>query len=214
MIRVVVADDHQVVRQGVRAILEKSGNITIVGEAGDGQEAVELVESLKPDVVIMDILMPRLNGIEAIEKIRNLGIVTQIVVFSMSSDTTTVRLALKNGAKAYLVKRSSTDELLLAIQIVLQGKLYLSPAVAELVVKDYLNLSLEKCSVYDQLSSREREVLQLIAEGNTNNAIAQLMKISTRTVEKHRTNIMSKLDIHDTAGLVRTAIKIGLVSLD
>jgi DNA-binding NarL/FixJ family response regulator len=214
MIQVIIADDHNLVRQGIRAILEKTEDIEVIGEAEDGQEAVTLVEKLKPDVVVMDMAMPRLNGTQALEKIQALGLETKVVILSMYSDTIMVRQALKTGARGYLLKRSVTAELLFAIRAAAQGEIYLSPSVSKAFINDTLILHTNQSTELDLLSLREREVMQLIAEGYTNNAIAQILKISSKTVEKHRTSIMTKLNIHDTAGLVRAAIKFGLVSLD
>jgi DNA-binding NarL/FixJ family response regulator len=214
MIQVIIADDHHLVRQGIRAILEKTEDIEVIGEAEDGQEAVTLVEKLKPDVVVMDMAMPRLNGTQALEKIQALGLKTKVVILSMYSDTIMVRQALKTGSRGYLLKRSVTAELLFAIRAAMQGEIYLSPSVSKVLINDTLILHTNQVTELDLLSLREREVMQLIAEGYTNNAIAQILKISSKTVEKHRTSIMTKLNIHDTAGLVRAAIKFGLVSLD
>jgi DNA-binding NarL/FixJ family response regulator len=216
VIRVIIADDHHLVRQGIRALLEKADGIQVVGEAADGQEAVELVERLAPDVLVMDVAMPRLSGIQAIARVRGLGVATQVVMLSMYSDETLVRQALRNGAKGYLLKRSVTEELLLAVRAASQGEIYLSPAVSKPIVTNLLTLRIDTDapSPFEQLTSREREVLQLIAEGHTNCAIAQTLKISVKTVEKHRANLMSKLDVHDVAGLTRVAIKHGLIFLD
>jgi DNA-binding NarL/FixJ family response regulator len=216
VIRVVVADDHHLVRQGIRALLDKADGIEVVGEAADGQEAVELVERLVPDVLVMDLAMPRLSGTQAVGRVRALGVATQVVILSMYSDETLVRQALRNGARGYLLKRSVTEELLLAIRAASRGEIYLSPAVSRSVVADFLTLQAdaEASSPFERLTSREREVLQLIAEGHTNNAIAQVLAISVRTVEKHRANLMSKLKVHSLAGLIRVAIKGGLIFLD
>lgn len=216
MIRLVVADDHHLVRQGIRALLERSGDIEVVGEAGDGREAIDLVERHQPDVLVVDIAMPRLDGMQVIKRVRTLGVKTQIVVLSMYSDETLVRQAIRSGAKGYLLKRSVTEELLLAVRAASRGEAYLSPPVSGFLLTDLLSVRVEgdQVSLADRLTSREREVLQLIAEGNTNIAIAEKMNISEKTVEKHRANLMAKLNVHDVAGLVRAAIKHGLVFLD
>jgi DNA-binding NarL/FixJ family response regulator len=215
-IRVIIADDHHLVRQGIRALLEKADDIEVIGEAADGQEAVELVERLAPDVLVMDIAMPRLNGNQAAGQVRALGVATQVVILSMYSDETLVRQALRNGAKGYLLKRSVTEELLLAIRAASRGEIYLSPAISGSIVADFLRLqaNADSSGPFERLTSREREVLQLIAEGHTNSAIAQVLTISVKTVEKHRANLMSKLNVHDLAGLMRVAIKHGLIFLD
>jgi DNA-binding NarL/FixJ family response regulator len=214
MIRVIVADDHHLVRQGIRALLEKADDIEVIGEAADGQEAVELVERLVPDVLVLDIAMPRLNGTQATGRVRALGVATQVVILSMHSDETLVREALRSGARGYLLKRSVTEELLLAVRAASRGEIYLSPAISRSIVADLLMFQADYKSGFDLLTPREREVLQLIAEGRTNRAIAQMMQVSVKTVEKHRASLMSKLDVHDVAGLTRIAIKHGLVFLD
>jgi len=216
VIRVVVAEDHHLVRQGIRALLDRTDDITVVGEAANGHEAVELVKRLAPDVLVMDIAMPRLNGLQAIGQIRTLGVATQVVVLSMYSDETLVRQALRKGARGYLLKRSVAEELLLAIRAANRGDIYLSPAISRAIVTDLLRLEddAKVLSPFERLTPREREVLQLIAEGHTNTAIAQILNISVKTVEKHRRNLMSKLDVRNLAGLIRTAIKHGLVLPD
>ena len=215
-IRVIIADDHHLVRQGIRALLEKADDIEVVGEAADGQEAVELVERLAPDVLVMDIAMPRLNGNQAAGQVRTLGVATQVVILSMYSDETLVRQALRSGARGYLLKRSVTEELLLAIRAASRGEIYLSPAISGSIVAEFLTLQTDAdaSSPVERLTPREREVLQLVSEGHTNNAIAQILTVSVKTVEKHRANLMSKLNVHDLAGLVRVAIKQGLIFLD
>ena len=216
MIRVAIADDHHLVREGIRALLEKADDIQVVGEAVDGVEAVELVERLGPDVLVMDIAMSRLNGVEAVERIRDLGAPTQVVILSMYSDEALVHQALQNGAKAYLLKGSVSEELLLAIRAASRGATYLSPAVSETFLADMLTAqaSARKLDPIGKLTSREREILQLIGEGHTNSAIAELLGISMKTVERHRTNLMSKLNVRNLVGLVRVAIKHGLIQLD
>ncbi|GIK41744.1 MAG: DNA-binding response regulator [Chloroflexota bacterium] len=216
MIRVILADDHHLVRQGIRSLLEKTGDIEILAEAENGQEAVKLAERLAPDVLVMDIAMPRLNGIQAAEQIRSLGLATQVVILSMYSDETLVRHALRAGVRGYLLKRSVVEELLLALRAAMRGEIYLSPAVSQMMMTDFLagQSAAEAASPFEQLSAREREALKLVAEGATNKAIAEAMQISIKTVEKHRTNLMTKLNVHDLAGLIRIAIKHGLISLD
>ncbi|HEX7588388.1 MAG TPA: response regulator transcription factor [Anaerolineae bacterium] len=216
MIRILIAEDHHLVRQGIRALLEKSNDIQVVGEAQDGQEAVELAAQLKPDVVIMDLSMPRLNGTQATEQIRAAHLPSQVVMLSMYSDETLVRQALRSGAKGYLLKRSVAEELLLAVRAAARGETFLSSSISGSILASALAQSSgsQDQSPFERLSAREKQVLKLVAEGNTNNAIAQEMEISVKTVEKHRTNLMTKLDVHDTAGLVRLALKHGLIFVD
>lgn len=216
MIRVVVADDHHLVRQGIRALLEKASDIEVVGEAADGQAALELVEHLGPDVLLVDIAMPRMDGIQAVDRVRTLHGATRTVILSMHSDETLVRQALRKGASGYVLKCSVTEELLLAVRAASRGEVYLSSAVSGSIVAELLTLEgdAEASSPFEQLTPREREVLQLIAEGYANAAIGQLLNIGVRTVEKHRASLMSKLNVHGAAGLVRVAIKQGLIFLD
>jgi len=215
-IRIVLADDHHLVRQGIRALLEKSEDIQVVGEASDGREAVELVEQLAPDVLVMDIAMPRLDGIQAIEQVLTTNADTQIVVLSMYSDKALVRQALKNGASGYLLKGSVVEELLLAVRAASKGDIYLSPTVSRSILADLVAAPINTAAPdpFDQLTSREREVLQLITEGHTNIAIAKQLNVSAKTVEKHRARLMSKLGVHNLSGLIREAIRRRLVFLD
>ena len=216
MIRVVVADDHHIVRQGIHALLEKTPDIEVVGEAQDGREALEAVTRLEPDVLVVDISMPYLSGIQVAERLQTTRFHTRIVILSMYSDETLVRQALNKGAVGYLLKRSVSEELLIAIRAVSRGETYLSPEVASLVLGDYLSgkgLAGSE-SLFEKLSPREREVLKLVAEGYASREIAELMTISVKTVEKHRANLMSKLAVRDLAGLIRIAIKHGLIFLD
>lgn len=209
MTRVLVVDDHHLVRQGIIALLEKTGEVLVVGEAADGYEAIEKITELKPEVVIMDLAMPNLNGVQTIERINQLNISTKVVLLSMYSDPATVRQVLKFGVKGYLLKSSVTEELLIAIKAAKLNSTYLSPSIAEMLT----DLSEIKEEAEDGLllTPREKEVLELIAEGHTNNAIGYILNISSKTVEKHRASIMSKLQVHDIASLVRTAIKKGFV---
>ncbi len=216
MIRVLVAEDHHLVRQGIRALLEKAADIQVVGEAQDGQEAVDLAERLTPNVVIMDLSMPRLNGSQAAERIRALHLSAQVVILSMYSDETLVRQALRAGVRGYLLKHSVAEELLLAVRAACRGETYLSPSVSGSIVANALQQSpgAKEVEPFDRLSAREQQVLKLVAEGRTNNAIAQIMNVSVKTVEKHRSSVMTKLNVHDMAGLVRVAMKHGLIFLD
>jgi len=212
MIRVIVAEDHHLVRQGIRALLERSHGIEVVAEAADGQEAVEVVELLAPDVLVLDVAMPRLDGLQALAQVRALGVATQVVMLSMYSDEALVRRALRSGATGYLLKRSVAEELLLAVRAASRGDIYLSPGVARSVVADFLRRADAKPpGLFDRLTPREREVFQLVVEGHTNAAITRMLKVGVRTVERHRANLMSKLNAQDLLGLMRTAIKHGLV---
>jgi len=216
MIRIILADDHNLVRQGIRALLEKPGDMEVIGETQDGMEAIEMVQKLKPDILVMDIGMPRLNGIQATEKIKSLNLPTRIVILSMHSSELLVRKALAAGAKGYLLKRSVTEELLLAVRSVNLGQIYLSPHISAFVTEGFLSQGnqQQEGSPIERLTAREREVLQLIAEGYTNQSIAQMLSIAVSTVERHRANLMSKLDVHDVSGLTRLAIQHGVIFLD
>ena len=216
MIRVILAEDHHLVRQGIRSLLEAAHDIVVVAEADNGQEAVDLVRELSPDVLVTDINMPRLNGIQAAEQIRELGLATRVVILSMHVDPILVRQALRHGVKGYLLKRSLTDELLLGVRAAARGETFLCPAVSDLVIADFLAAPTisEATNNFDQLSAREREVLKLVTEGYTNKGIAEVMHVSIKTVEKHRANLTAKLNIQDLAGLIRVALKHGLIFLE
>jgi DNA-binding NarL/FixJ family response regulator len=216
MIDVIIADDHHLVRKGIRALLEGVADIRVIAEAATGQEAVELAEKFKPHIVVMDISMPRLDGAQATERILSLNLPTQIVILSMHSDSILAQQLLRQGVKGYLLKHSIADELPLAIRSASQGKVYLSPAISDSVLNTLMTPGARDVpeEAGDLLSGREREVLQLIAEGYTNNAIAEALTISVKTVEKHRANLMAKLDVHDLPGLIRTAIKHGLIFVE
>jgi DNA-binding NarL/FixJ family response regulator len=216
MIRVIIADDHQLVREGIRALLEKAGDIDVVGETGDGAETVELVQKLKPDVLLMDISMPTVNGIQALQRLKQLNLPTRTVILSMHSDEVLVREAVQGGAKCYLLKGSVSDELLLAIRAANRGAAYFSPAISDSIVADSAPAEGDSRTKEspDKLTPREREILRFISEGRTNNEISKQMHISVKTVERHRTNLMTKLDAHNLVGLIRIAIKQRLIQFD
>jgi two-component system response regulator NreC len=207
-IRILLADDHAVVRQGFRLILSGQADMEIVGEAGDGNQAVEQAEKLKPDVVVMDVAMPNLNGIEATRRLAAAAPHTRVLALSMHKDSVYVREILRAGAKGYLLKDSIDRDLLDAVRAVAKGEAYLSPAIADSVLTDYRK---HVTDPLDLLTNREREVLQLIAEGKTNKDIAQALNLSVYTVDAHRGRIMEKLNLHSTGELVRFAMRAGLV---
>jgi RNA polymerase sigma factor (sigma-70 family) len=208
-IRILVADDHGVVRKGLRLQLEQHADFAVVGEAVDGREAVRLAEELKPDVVIMDIAMPNLNGIEAAGQIAKKRPSTGVVILSMHSDETYLVRALTAGAKGYLLKDNADADLARAVRAVAQGKPFFSPAIAETLLEDYLRQLQQRGlqDSYDLLTDREKEVLQLLAEGRSNKEVATLLNLSPYTVETHRTRIMQKLNLHSTADIVLYAVR-------
>lgn len=212
MICVVIADDHLLVRQGICSLLEKSTDIKVVGEAATGFEAIDVCLALKPDVVLMDIAMPRMDGIQATRRVLAEKSAKSVLGLSMHADSILVKQMLCEGAKGYVVKNAAVEELRMAIHAANNGHMYLSPIVASPVF-DALRPTLADTidSTIRELTAREREVLQLIVEGHTNGSIADLLTISSKTVEKHRSSIMTKLDVNDLASLVRTAIKHNLV---
>jgi DNA-binding NarL/FixJ family response regulator len=216
MIRVLIAEDHLMVRAGIRALLEKAGDIHVLGEASNGQEAIEMSEALKPDVLIMDIMMPRMNGIQAAKNIRDLKLTTNILLLSMYSDEGFVHQAMQCGVKGYVLKSSVSDELLWAVRAVASGKTYLSNLISEIVVESAINphSALQEGDPLSNLSPREKEILQLIAEEHTSAEIGKMLSISEKTVEKHRTRLMEKLNVRNLAGLVRMAVKYHLVDRD
>jgi DNA-binding NarL/FixJ family response regulator len=215
MIRIILAEDHNLVRQGIRALLEQSGEVQVVAEAVTGQEAIQLTEEYKPDVVVMDLSMPRLDGAQAAESILDMNLPTQIIILSMHADTTMVQQLLRRGVKGYLLKDAVSEELMLAVRSVSQGKMFLSPTISDTVMTMLLSPpGATVSSAADLLTAREREVLQLVAEGHTNSSIANMLHISVKTVEKHRANVMTKLEVNDLASLIREGIKQGLILLD
>lgn len=206
--RILLADDHSVVRSGFRALLAAQWDMEVVGEASNGREAVGMAEKLMPDVVLMDVTMPELNGIEATRRISKASPKTRILALSMHKDAVYVREILRAGAKGYLLKDSDEKDLLTAVRAVAVGQAYLSPEVADAVLDDYRK---HVTNPIDLLSSREREVLQLIAESRTNKEIAGALHLSVYTVEAHRGRIMEKLNLHSIGELVRFAMRNGLI---
>lgn len=214
-IRLVLADDHAVVRGGLRMLLASQSDLEIVGEASNGQEALELVRSKRPDVVLMDIQMPDMNGIEATERIRAIYPQTAVLALTMHEDDQYFFEMLRAGASGYVPKRAAPDELILAIRAVSSGGAYIYPSLTSRLLSDYLQRvdSPDQPLIHDDLTPREREVLTLIAEGLTNTAIAEQLVISAKTVDRHRENIMRKLNLHSRVDLVKYAIQKGLIDL-
>jgi DNA-binding NarL/FixJ family response regulator len=212
-LRILLADDHTVVRQGLRKVLEEREDWEVVAEAGDGREAVRQAEELKPDVAIIDIAMPLLNGIEATRQIVKRSPSTRVVVLTMHSDEAYVNQMLQAGAAGYLLKESADVDLIQAVSAVSKGKSFFSPIVARVMLDDYVRQLADKgiTDRYDALSTREREIFQLIAEGKTNKEIAALLSISPSTVETHRARIMEKLDLHSAAEIVLYAVRKGVI---
>lgn len=214
--RILLADDHNLVRQGFKAIISQKQDYQIVGEAENGREAIDKSLQLTPEIVIMDILMPHINGILATEEIKKQLEHTQIIILSMYREKQYVLNAFVAGAMGYLLKDAAVDELLESIDSVLHGHIYISPPVAKYVIDDYCNLLQQKSpfDAYDSLTAREKQMLQMIAEGRTTNEIAEIACISPKTVKTHRNALMRKLDIHDIAGLTRYALQKGLITIE
>ena len=213
MIRIILADDHAVMRRGLRLVLEQQKDFQVVGEASDGREAVNLVESLKPDVAVLDITMPNLNGIEAARQISTKQLRVAIVILSMHADESYVLRALKAGARGYLLKESPEADFINAIRMVNEGKAFFSPAVSRLLVEDYVRQLQDKDieDSYELLTTRERELLQLIAEGKSNKDIANMLNLSLYTVETHRSNMLEKLNLHSVPELILYAVRKGVI---
>ncbi len=214
-IRILLADDHKITRQGLRSLLEQQDDMEVAAEAENGRTAVALVDELLPDVVIMDVTMPDLNGVEATRQIVAKYPDVKVIALSMHSDTLFVTEMLRSGASGYLLKDCAFEEMTRAIRAVMNDKTYLSPSISAVVVEDYLHrLSKADFSASGILTDREREVLQLMAEGKSTKQIALKLHISIKTVETHRRQIMNKLDIHTVAELTKYAVRKGLTSLD
>lgn len=214
LIRVLLADNHTLVRAGLRALLQNIEGIQVVAEAGDGREALHLIAVHQPDLVLMDIAMPEMNGLEATAHVVKEFPQVRVIILSMHANEEYVLQALRTGAMGYVLKDAGIGELELAVRAIASGETYLSPAVSKHVVADYVRRVGSESSSLEQLTSRQREILQLIAEGRTTKEIADLLYLSVKTVETHRMQLMKRLDIHDVAGLVRYAIRMGLVLPD
>ena len=213
-VRILLADDHTVMRAGLRALLERQPNLEVVGEAEDGRQTVELASSHVPDVVVMDIAMPNLNGVEATRRMVSKQPSISVVILSMYSDESYVMRALQAGARAYLLKDSVVTDLIRAIEAVSQGKSFFSPKISRILAEDYVRALKEKgiADSYELLTPREREILQLLAEGGTNKEVATNLNISLYTVETHRKRILQKLNLHSSAELVLHAVRKGIIS--
>lgn len=212
-IRILLADDHTVIRSGLRALLERQAGFQVIGEAGDGREAIRLAEMHTPDVAVIDIAMPNLNGIEATLQITGKHPQTAVVILSMHQDESYVLRALKAGARGYLLKDSPEADLIGAIHAVHEGKAFFSPAISKMLVEDYMR-QLHQRGVedsYELLTAREREVLQLLAEGKSNKETAAMLNLSLHTVETHRSNILQKLNLHGTPELILYAVRKGVI---
>ena len=212
--RLLLADDHALVRAGIRALIEKIPGVEVVGEAGTGREALQLVRSTLPNIVLMDIAMTELGGLEALLRITKDFPSVKVVILSAHANEEYVIRALRDGASGYMLKDSATTELELAINSVIQGKIYLSPSISRTVIDDYLQRVSGAVSLLEQLTSRQREILQLLAEGKSTKEAAYDLGISVKTVQSHRLQLMERLNIHDVPGLVRYAVRSGLVSAE
>jgi len=212
--RIVIAEDHTILREGLRALISSEPNLDVVGEAGDGRDAIHCVETLTPDLVLMDLSMPRVDGLEAIKEIKKRHPETKVLALTVHKTEEYILATLRAGADGYVLKDATQDELLMAIRSVLGGKSYLSPGASEKVIEGYLESrkTLKTSTSWDTLTSREREILKLIAEGYKNRDIANYLFISVKTVEKHRANLMRKLDLHTTSALTAFAMEKGLVT--
>lgn len=210
---VLLVDDHRILSDGLRALLSGEENLDVVGTATTGNEAVEMTRTLKPDVVVMDLMMPGLNGVDATRQVRSESDTVKVVCLSSASDERSVSSALRAGASGYVIKTAAVEELANAIRTVASGGVFLSPPIARLMVEDLTRPSGSRFSPIDLLSSRERQVLQLIAEGHTTKAVAYRLQVSVKTVETHRRNLMEKLHSDSIAKLTRLAVREGLIPL-
>lgn len=214
-IRVMIVDDHALVREGIAAFLKMSADIEVVGEASDGMEAVEKVKKLSPDIILMDIAMPKLGGLEALVEIKKINPNAKVLVLTQYDDKEYIKRFLKAGASGYILKKAVGMDLVTAIKAVASGEAYLHPSIAASVIDEYVGVKKEDASenLYESLTDREKQVLKLIAEGHTHKEIADILGISVKTAVAHQTNISEKLDIHSRAGLIKFAIAKGLIKL-
>jgi two-component system response regulator NreC len=214
--RILIADDHALVRQGIASFLKMSADYEVVGEAADGVEAIEAVKKYKPDVVLMDISMPKLGGLEATVEIKKINPAIKILVLTQYEDTVYIRRFFKAGASGYLLKKAVGGELLTAIETIISGRTYVHPSIASCVVDGYLGVQKGEPveDTYDSLTDREKQVLKLIAEGYTQKEAADILMISAKTVVTHQTNISEKLKLHTRAGLIKFAIQKGIIKID
>jgi two-component system, NarL family, response regulator NreC len=213
-LRLALADDHTIMRSGLRLLLERESDFSIVGEAGDGREVIEIVEAQSPDIVIMDVAMPNLNGIEAARRITSSHPRTAVIILSMHSDESYVLRALNAGARGYLLKDSAESDLISAVRAVSEGKAFFSPAISKLLVEDYVR-QLRQRGVedsYELLTPRERELLQLVAEGKTTKEAATILNLSPHTVDTHRANLMRKLNVNSLPELILYAVRKGVIT--
>ena len=212
--RIVIAEDHTILREGLRMLLSSNPAFEVVGEAQDGLEAIRSVESLKPDLILMDLSMPRMNGVGAIQEIKKLNPSTKILVLTVHKTEEHILTALKTGAEGYILKDATRGELMLALDNIFSGRSYLSPGISEKVIEGYLEgrKSVKSSTSWDTLTQREREILKMIAEGYRNKDIADYLCISAKTVEKHRANLMKKLDLHSASSLTAFAMEKGLIT--
>ena len=211
---VILADDHSLVRAGIRGLLEALGYVDVLGEAGDGRAALKLVKDHNPNIILLDIAMPSLNGLEVASRISKDFPQTRVIMLSMHANEEYVLQALRSGASGYLLKDAAMDELRIAMDSVMKGKTYLSPSISRTLIDSYLDNSAAARSPLERLTARQREILQLVAEGNTTRQIAEMLNVSVKTVETHRAQLMDRLEIHDVPGLVRYAIRTGLIQAD
>jgi two-component system response regulator NreC len=213
-IRILLADDHTLMRRGLRALLERQNGFAVVAEAADGREAVEIAAALSPDVAVIDIGMPNLNGIEAARRITEKRPETAVVILSMHADESYVLRALKSGARGYLLKDSPEEDLIHAIRAVHNGKAFFSPEISKMLAEDYMRQMRQRGveDSYELLTPREREILQMLGEGNSNKEVATKLNLSLHTVETHRGNLLEKLNLHNTAELILYAVRKGIVA--